>query len=179
MLSLGSRLLTPYNLIAQLTVVENIEVPLFYQGRASRFVRDRARELAGMVGLSDRLKHRPPQLSGGQQQRVAIARSLVNDPNFILADEPTGNLDSATSNDILRLFDGLNREGRTIIIVTHEDDVAAHAKRIIRLHDGLLQSDELIPTVAEVVDNRDGALESVLNAAVEDVIDNGSERNDE
>jgi putative ABC transport system ATP-binding protein len=95
-----------------------------------------------MVGLGDRLRHRPTQLSGGQQQRVAIARSLVNDPYFILADEATGNLDSSTTEEILQLFDRLNREGRTLIMVTHEDDVAAHAKRIIRLHDGSVQSDE-------------------------------------
>ena len=114
-----------YNLIAQLTVLENIEVPLYYMGRLGPAERDRCRELASMVGLSDRLKHRPVQLSGGQQQRVAIARSLVNDPYFILADEPTGNLDSVTAEDILNLFQRLNKEGRTIIMVTHEDDVAA------------------------------------------------------
>jgi putative ABC transport system ATP-binding protein len=94
-----------------------------------------------MVGLGDRLGHRPTQLSGGQQQRVAIARSLVNDPYFILADEATGNLDSVTSEEILAMFERLNDQGRTIIMVTHEDDVSAHAKRIIRLRDGLLQSD--------------------------------------
>ncbi len=131
-----------YNLIPQLTVVENIEVPLYYQGRVNRETRERCHELADMVGLGDRLKHRPTQLSGGQQQRVAIARSLVNDPYFILADEATGNLDSSTTEEILQLFDRLNREGRTLIMVTHEDDVAAHAKRIIRLHDGCVQSDE-------------------------------------
>ena len=131
-----------YNLIQQLTVVENIEVPLYYQGRAGSAARRRCHELAAMVGLEDRLGHRPAQLSGGQQQRVAIARSLVNDPYFILADEATGNLDSVTSEEILALFERLNNEGRTIIIVTHEDDVAAHAKRIIRLRDGYLQSDE-------------------------------------
>jgi putative ABC transport system ATP-binding protein len=130
-----------YNLIQQYTVLENIEVPLLYQGRLSAKGRRRCRELAEMVGLGDRLGHRPTQLSGGQQQRVAIARSLVNDPYFILADEATGNLDSVTSEEILAMFERLNDEGRTIIMVTHEDDVAAHAKRIIRLRDGLLQSD--------------------------------------
>jgi putative ABC transport system ATP-binding protein len=130
-----------YNLIQQYTVLENIEVPLLYQGRLTSRGRRRCRELAEMVGLGDRLGHRPSQLSGGQQQRVAIARSLVNDPYFILADEATGNLDSVTSEEILALFRELNDQGRTIIMVTHEDDVAANAKRIIRLRDGLLQSD--------------------------------------
>ncbi|MFN0021242.1 MAG: ABC transporter ATP-binding protein [Pirellulaceae bacterium] len=137
-----------YNLIQQLTVVENIEVPLYYQGRAGSVARKRCHELAALVGLEDRLGHRPAQLSGGQQQRVAIARSLVNDPYFILADEATGNLDSVTTEEILALFERLNNEGRTIIMVTHEDDVAAHAKRVIRLRDGYLQSDE--PTANRV-----------------------------
>jgi len=125
-----------YNLIQQLTVLENIEVPLFYQGNVSRKSRQRCRELAALVGLQDRLGHRPTQLSGGQQQRVAIARSLVNDPYFILADEPTGNLDSVTTEEILNLLDRLNKEGRTIILVTHESDVGARAKRIVWLKDG-------------------------------------------
>jgi putative ABC transport system ATP-binding protein len=131
-----------YNLIPQLTVVENIEVPLYYQGRINSNSRRRCHELAELVGLGDRLRHRPTQLSGGQQQRVAIARSMVNDPYFILADEATGNLDSATTEEILTLFERLNAEGRTIIMVTHENEVAAHAKRVVRLRDGLLQSDE-------------------------------------
>ena len=131
-----------YNLIPQLTVLENIEVPLFYQGRLAGRDRRRCNELADMVGLGDRLKHRPTQLSGGQQQRVAIARSLVNDPYFILADEPTGNLDSATAEEILELIDNLNRAGKTIIMVTHEAEVGHRAKRTIRLKDGLVLSDE-------------------------------------
>jgi putative ABC transport system ATP-binding protein len=131
-----------YNLIQQLTVVENIEVPLYYQGRLGAAHRRRCRELAELVGLGDRLSHRPAQLSGGQQQRVAIARSLVNDPSYILADEPTGNLDSSTTAEILHLFAELNRHGKTIILVTHEDEVAAHTKRIVRLRDGCIQSDE-------------------------------------
>jgi putative ABC transport system ATP-binding protein len=130
-----------YNLIAQLTVEENIEVPLYYQGRLNKDARERCRELAALVGLGDRLGHRPTQLSGGQQQRVAIARSLVNDPYFILADEATGNLDSVTTDEILQLFEKLNDEGRTIIMVTHEDEVSARAKRVIRLRDGLVQTD--------------------------------------
>jgi len=130
-----------YNLIQQLTVLENIEVPLFYQGKIDRKARKRSGELAKMVGLSDRLGHRPTQLSGGQQQRVAIARSLVNDPYFILADEPTGNLDSVTTKEILDLLDKLNREGRTIILVTHESEVGARAKRTIWLKDGQIEKE--------------------------------------
>ena len=131
-----------YNLIQQLTVVENIEVPLYYQGKLTAESRRRCHELAAEVGLGDRLDHRPNQLSGGQQQRVAIARSLVNDPYFLLADEATGNLDSVTSEEILHMFERLNTEGRTIVMVTHEDDVAAHAKRIVRMRDGVVQSDQ-------------------------------------
>ncbi len=130
-----------YNLIPQLTVLENIEVPLSYQKRINAEDRMRSRELADMVGLGDRLSHRPTQLSGGQQQRVAIARSLINDPYFILADEPTGNLDSATTEEILNLLGDLNRQGKTIIMVTHEGEVGNRAKRITRLRDGEIYSD--------------------------------------
>ena len=133
-----------YNLIQQLTVVENIQVPLFYQGKPlTAAQRARSVELAKMVGLGDRLDHRPTQLSGGQQQRVAIARSLVNDPFFILADKPTGNLDSRTTEEILQTFERLNNEGRTIILVTHEDEVSKRAKRVVRLKDGRLQWDKV------------------------------------
>ena len=130
-----------YNLIPQLNVLENIAVPLYYQGRLAAKHRHRCGELADMVGLGDRLKHRPAQLSGGQQQRVALARSLVNDPYFILADEPTGNLDSVTAVEILDLLDQLNRQGKTIIMVTHEAEIGSRAKRITRLKDGSVQSD--------------------------------------
>ena len=133
-----------YNLIAQLTVVENIEVPLYYMGQLNAASRKRCKQLAAMVGLGDRLDHRPTQLSGGQQQRVAIARSLVNDPYFMLADEATGNLDSVTTDEILALFQMLNDQGRTIIMVTHEDEVSEHAKRMIRLKDGEIQIDKKI-----------------------------------
>jgi putative ABC transport system ATP-binding protein len=131
-----------YNLLAALTVVENIEVPLYYSRRLNPETKQRCVELAKMVGLGDRLNHRPTQLSGGQQQRVAIARSLVNNPEFILADEPTGNLDTKTSHEILDLLERLNQEGRTIIMVTHEPDVAERTKRSIHLLDGRVVSDE-------------------------------------
>jgi putative ABC transport system ATP-binding protein len=131
-----------YNLIPQLTVLENIEVPLYYQGRFDHRSRQRVRDLAERVGLGNRLAHRPTQLSGGQQQRVAIARSLVNDPYFILADEPTGNLDSATTDEIIDLLQNLNEEGKTIILVTHEPEVGDRTRRIIRLRDGKIESDQ-------------------------------------
>ncbi|MEM7627780.1 MAG: ABC transporter ATP-binding protein [Planctomycetota bacterium] len=130
-----------FNLLPALTVVENIELPLYYSGKMTRESRDWCVELAGRVGLGDRLGHTPVQLSGGQQQRVAIARSLVNDPAFLLADEPTGNLDTATTAEILDLLDTLNGEGRTIIMVTHEDEVAERTKRTVRLRDGQIVSD--------------------------------------
>jgi putative ABC transport system ATP-binding protein len=133
-----------YNLIPQLTVLENIEVPLMYQGGVTRELRTRAQELAEMVGLSDRLTHRPTQLSGGQQQRVAIARSLVNNPFYMLADEPTGNLDTHTTEEILELLQQLNDQGKTIIIVTHEPEVGGRTKRIVRLRDGDVVEDRRV-----------------------------------
>jgi putative ABC transport system ATP-binding protein len=131
-----------YNLLPQYTVVENIEIPLLYQGtRLGPETRERCIRLAEMVGLGDRLDHRPTQLSGGQQQRVAIARALVNDPHIILADEPTGNLDTHTSEEIMRLLRKLNSTGKTIIMVTHENDIAAWARRVVRMRDGHIESD--------------------------------------
>ena len=127
-----------YNLIAQLTVLENIQVPLFYQGHNLADSLERCNKLAELVGLGDRLDHRPNQLSGGQQQRVAIARSLVNDPLIILADEPTGNLDSRTGAEVLEMIDQLNRDGKTVVLVTHDDKVAARAHRVIHMKDGLI-----------------------------------------
>ena len=131
-----------YNLIAQLTVLENIEVPLFYQGWPTHESRQRAETLAELVGLADRMRHRPAELSGGQQQRVAIARSLANDPIIILADEPTGNLDSGTEREILSILDDLNSQGKTLIVVTHEPEIASKARRIVTLQDGQVVSDE-------------------------------------
>lgn len=134
-----------YNLIAQLTVIENIQVPLIYQGADLQATYQRCVELAELVGLGGRLHHRPAQLSGGQQQRVAIARSLVNDPLMILADEPTGNLDSKTGRDVLELIDRLNADGKTIVLVTHDDKVAARANRVIHMKDGRVERDVTNP----------------------------------
>jgi putative ABC transport system ATP-binding protein len=130
-----------YNLIAQLSVIENIQVPLFYRGQDLKASYPRCVELARMVGLGDRLGHRPTQLSGGQQQRVAIARALVNDPLMLLADEPTGNLDSKTGAEVLDIITHLNQTGKTIILVTHDDKVAARANRVVRMKDGLIDQD--------------------------------------
>ncbi len=130
-----------YNLIQQLTVVENIEIPLYYQDRPEDECRERAGKLAARVGLANRLDHKPFELSGGQQQRVAIARALVNDPLVILADEPTGNLDSTSGVEILKIFDELNAQGKTLILVTHDPSVGKRARRTIRLKDGHIESD--------------------------------------
>lgn len=130
-----------FNLIAQLTVIENIEVPLFYQGCPPHERREKALKLVELVGLGDRSHHRPNELSGGQQQRAAIARSLINDPLIILADEPTGNLDTETGAHILEIFDDLKRQGKTVLIVTHEAEIANRCDRIITLRDGLVVED--------------------------------------
>jgi putative ABC transport system ATP-binding protein len=131
-----------YNLIGQLNVIENIELPMFYQGFSEHDSADHAKKLAEMVGLGDRTKHRPSELSGGQQQRVAIARALANDPTVILADEPTGNLDSQSGDEILSVLDELHRQGKTLIIVTHDDHIGKRAQRIIHLLDGRIDRDE-------------------------------------
>ncbi|MBL7132572.1 MAG: ABC transporter ATP-binding protein [Phycisphaerae bacterium] len=131
-----------FNLIQWLSVVANIEVPLFYQGVARSSRHPRSRELAELVGLGDRIDHLPRELSGGEQQRVAIARSLANDPLILLADEPTGNLDTRTGEGILALFDQVHARGRTIVVVTHETHVADRAQRVIQLCDGRVESDE-------------------------------------
>jgi putative ABC transport system ATP-binding protein len=128
-----------FNLIQQLSVLENIEVPLFYQRVSESESRDRAAALADVVGLAHRLHHHPSELSGGEQQRVAIARAMANDPLIILADEPTGNLDSKSGGEILGFIDGLKEEGKTIIVVTHDANVAKRAERIVRFRDGRIQ----------------------------------------
>jgi putative ABC transport system ATP-binding protein len=130
-----------YNLIGQLNVVENIQLPMFYQGFSEQASAERAEQLAVTVGLADRLKHRPSELSGGQQQRVAIARALANDPVIILADEPTGNLDSASGAEILGILGRLHKAGKTLIIVTHDTEIAARAQRIIQLLDGQVEEE--------------------------------------
>jgi putative ABC transport system ATP-binding protein len=136
-----------FNLLPRSTALDNVALPLVYAGLKSQERKKRAEEVLVQVGLADRMDHRPNQLSGGQRQRVAVARALVNSPSIILADEPTGNLDSTTSIEIMRLFDAIHRAGNTIILVTHEEEIAAHAHRIIRLKDGMVESDALNPNI--------------------------------
>lgn len=132
-----------FNLLPRSSALDNVVLPLIYAGFTKTEREAKAREILISVGLSDRMEHRPNELSGGQRQRVAIARALVNSPSILLADEPTGNLDSKTSVDIMRLIENIHKKGNTIILVTHENDIAEHAKRIIRLKDGLVEVDEI------------------------------------
>ena len=130
-----------FNLIPRQTALQNVALPMVYAGASKEERIARAEEVLTQVGLDDRMDHRPNQLSGGQRQRVAVARALVNTPSMILADEPTGNLDSTTSVEIMKLFDEIHRAGNTLVVVTHEEDIAQHAHRIIRLRDGVIESD--------------------------------------
>ncbi|HBY57370.1 MAG TPA: macrolide ABC transporter ATP-binding protein [Candidatus Atribacteria bacterium] len=133
-----------FNLLSRASLLHNVETPLIYAGVKVKKRRELAKSALDSVGLGDRLKHRPNEISGGERQRTAIARALVNNPLIILADEPTGNLDTKTGEEIMRIFNRLNQEGHTIIMVTHEPDIARHARRIIRLRDGLIERDEKI-----------------------------------
>jgi len=130
-----------FNLLPRLSALENVALPLVYAGWSNKARRERAEEVMGMVGLKDRMGHKPNELSGGQRQRVAIARALINNPSIILADEPTGNLDTKTSYDIMDIFAKINSKGNTVILVTHEEDIARHARRVMRLRDGLIETD--------------------------------------
>lgn len=133
-----------FNLLPRTTALENVALPMVYAGVSKSDRKIRAEEVLTDVGLADRMDHRPNQLSGGQRQRVAVGRALVNKPSIILADEPTGNLDSKTSLEIMELFDEIHRQGNTVIVVTHEEEVAKHAHRVIRLRDGMVESDKRI-----------------------------------
>ncbi len=137
-----------FNLLPRSTALENVSLPLVYAGKGQKDRDQKASDVLASVGLDDRMDHRPNQLSGGQRQRVAVARALVNDPSIILADEPTGNLDSKTSIEIMALFDKIHAQGNTVILVTHEEDIAEHAHRIVRLRDGVVESDQLNPAKA-------------------------------
>ncbi len=136
-----------FNLLPRATSLHNVELPLIYAGVSAKERRRRALDKLALVGLADRVDHRPPELSGGQRQRVAIARALVNEPALLLADEPTGNLDSVTSEEIMSVLSKLNSEGQTIVLVTHERDIAAHAHRQVHLKDGVIAADFLTETV--------------------------------
>ncbi|MGE5144315.1 MAG: ABC transporter ATP-binding protein [Acidobacteriota bacterium] len=132
-----------FNLLPRASALHNVELPLIYAGLSSRERKDKAAQALARVGLADRMDHKPNELSGGQRQRVAIARALVNDPSILLADEPTGNLDSTTSQEIMQVFGDLHRQGQTVVMVTHEADIAAHAARVVTLRDGLVATDQL------------------------------------
>lgn len=136
-----------FNLMPRTTALDNVALPMVYAGHSKSERVERATEVLTQVGLNDRMDHKPNQLSGGQRQRVAVARALVNKPSIILADEPTGNLDSKTSVEIMNLFNEIHANGNTVILVTHEEDIAAHAHRIIRLRDGLIESDTQNPNI--------------------------------
>jgi len=140
-----------FNLLPRSTALDNVTLPLVYAGLNSAERRKKGEKVLRQVGLADRMNHRPNELSGGQRQRVAVARALVNDPAIILADEPTGNLDTKTSIEIMGLFEEIHRNGNTIILVTHEEDIAQHAHRIIRLRDGLVESDEINQNITTVL----------------------------
>jgi putative ABC transport system ATP-binding protein len=131
-----------FNLLPRLTALQNVALPLIYAGIPETERLKKAKEVLEQVGLGDRIKHRPNELSGGQRQRVAVARALVNHPSIILADEPTGNLDSKTSEEIMQLLDIIHQAGNTIVLVTHEEDIALHAKRVVRMRDGIVESDQ-------------------------------------
>ncbi len=147
-----------FNLLPRATTLENVALPLIYAGFNKKDRDERAKEVLESVGLGNRMNHKPNELSGGQRQRVAIARALVNNPAIILADEPTGNLDSKTSVEIMGLFEEIHKKGNTIILVTHEEDIALHAHRIVRLKDGLVESDSLNKNIT-TYQNRKQALE--------------------
>lgn len=132
-----------FNLLNRMNAIENVALPLVYAGIPKKIREERAKEVLNKVGLGDRMNHKPNELSGGQRQRVAIARALVNNPSILLADEPTGNLDTKTSHEIMALFEEIHHGGNTIVLVTHEEDIAQHAKRIIRLRDGVVDKTEL------------------------------------
>ncbi len=137
-----------FNLLPRYTSLENVALPLIYSGVPRHIREKKAREALESVGLGERMEHKPAELSGGQRQRVAVARALINNPSIILADEPTGNLDTKTSIEIMRLFEEIYKKGNTVILVTHEEDIAQHARRIIRLRDGVIESDTTNPAPA-------------------------------
>jgi len=132
-----------FNLLNRMNAIDNVALPLVYSGVPKKLREEQAKEVLSKVGLGDRMNHKPNELSGGQRQRVAVARALVNNPSILLADEPTGNLDTKTSYEIMALFDEIHNAGNTIVLVTHEEDIAQHAKRIIRLRDGVVEKSEL------------------------------------
>jgi putative ABC transport system ATP-binding protein len=157
-----------FNLLPRSTALENVELPLIYKGNVRKADRhEQAAAALEIVGLGDRMEHRPRELSGGQQQRVAIARALVTKPAILLADEPTGNLDSHSSEEVMQVFEQLNRQGITVVLVTHEHDVALHARRVITVRDGLLASDKLNPPRTGSIDGAAPSTNDVMNEEAE------------